>query len=88
MKVRGHCPGEEVMLGVPSAAMQRADLIEQPVTNTDRIEFLISGAIHSRIHDYITIKLDGLIHIPNKRRAREARRLRKAMGLWPWGKKR
>lgn len=72
------------MLGLPSAVLPRMDLVMDTVTD-ERLQFIliVPPPIPT---NYVTIKLDGLVHIPNKRRAREARRIRKAMGLWPWGK--
>lgn len=69
------------MLGVPSAEMQEMLLDPGAINHPDRISLIIPMEVpHSiLVANYITLKLDGLVHIPNKRRMKEARRLRKVL---------
>lgn len=68
------------MLGVPSAAMQEM-LLDPAVNHSDHINLIVPMEVpHSiLVANYITLKLDGLVRIPNKRRMKEARRLRKVL---------
>lgn len=69
------------MLGVPSAAMQEMLLDPSAVNHTDHINLIVPTEVPHNVlvANCITLKLDGLIYFPNKRRLREARRLRKVL---------